>query len=150
MALTNYWKNKLIDANLRAQSISFPATRYIALFTVAPTASSSGTEVVASGYARVAVTSSLTNWSGTQGAGTTSTSSGTSGEVSNNAAVTLSSSIPAAWSGIVAWGMFDASSSGNLLEFGSIVDGSGSPVTRSFSIGDAVEFAAGSLVASWT
>lgn len=138
-----------MDAAYRAQSISWPATRYIALYTVMPTASSAGTELAASGYARVAVTSSLTNWSGTQGAGTTSASSGTSGEVSNNSTVTFSSSIAAAWTGIVGWGMLDASTSGNLWDFGAIVDGSGTPITRSFSIGDAVEFEAGALVANW-
>jgi hypothetical protein len=41
----------------------------------------------ATGYARVAIASSLTAWSGTQGAGTVVASTGATGQVSNNAAI---------------------------------------------------------------
>jgi hypothetical protein len=46
------------------------------------------TEASYGGYARVAVTPSLTSMSGTQGPGTTTASTGTSGQISNNAAIT--------------------------------------------------------------
>jgi hypothetical protein len=42
-------------------------------------------------------------------------------------------------------GEFDASSGGNLLHWGEIVDSAGTPITRSFSVGDAVKFEAGTL-----
>jgi hypothetical protein len=152
--LSQYWLNLLIDANLRNQAITFPATRYIGLFTVLPTRSTGGTELTTgagfTGYARQALAASLANWSGTQGAGTTSASSGTDDEVSNNVAVSFSAALAAAWAGVVGWGLFDAVSAGNLLEFGSIVNASGTPITRSFAIGDPVEFAAGTLISRWS
>jgi hypothetical protein len=152
--LSQYWLNLLIDANLRNQAITFPATRYVGLFTVIPTRSTGGTELTTgagfTGYARQSLAASLANWSGTQGAGTTLASSGTDDEVSNNVAVTFSASLAAAWAGVVAWGLFDAVSAGNLLEFGPIVDSNGDPITRSFAIGDAVEFAAGTLISRWS
>jgi hypothetical protein len=152
--LSQYWLNLLIDADLRNQSITFPATRYIGLFTVLPTRSTGGTELTTgagfTGYARQSLASSLANWSGTQGAGTTSASSGTDDEVSNNVAVEFSAALAAAWAGIVGWGMFDASSGGNLLIFGPIVNASEVAITRSFAIGDPVSFAAGTLVARWS
>lgn len=69
-------------------------------------------------YARVAVTASLANFSGTQGAGTTVASTGTSGQTSNNAAITF----PAPGVGSTAnyvWGraIYDAASGGNAWEW---------------------------------
>jgi hypothetical protein len=149
--LSQYWLNKLHDANHRAQSITFPATRYIALFTVMPTRGTAGTELsVGAGftaYARQALAASLANWSGTQGDGTTAASSGTTDHITNNAVVTFHAALTVAWAGIVGWGEFDASTSGNLLEFGPIVDSAGNAITRSFAIGDAVAFAPGTLKA---
>jgi hypothetical protein len=145
MPMSNYWRNLVIDFLRRGESLSPPATRYIALFTTAPTPSTSGTEVSASGYARIAVASDLTEWSGTQGAGTTGVSSGTTGRTSNNSAVTFHAAVPANWLGIVAWGEFDALTAGNLLDFGYLVDTDNNPVTRDFYTGDAVAFPADAL-----
>jgi hypothetical protein len=118
-ALSNYLENKLLDAMLRAQTFSMPSTVYVALYTAAPTAAGGGTEVSGGSYARVAVTSSLTNWAGTQGVGTTAASSGTSGTTSNNAAITFPAPT-AAWGSIVAFGVFDAATGGDLLFFGNL------------------------------
>jgi hypothetical protein len=148
---SQYWLNLIHDANRRGQAIVFPATRYIALFTVMPTRNTAGTELSTgagyTGYARQAYAASMANWSGTQGAGTTSASSGTSTDVSNNVAVEFSASLAAAWPTVVGWGEFDALTVGNLLEFDPIVDSNGDPITRSFSIGDPVSFAPGTLIA---
>ena len=85
-------------------------------------------------YARVAVTPSLTEFSGTQGAGTTAVSSGTSGTISNNASVSFPTST-AAWGNV--WGFFiaDAATAGNVYHFGdmSAPNAIGSGVTASFS-----------------
>lgn len=143
--LTNYAINLLADALMRGQAISFPATRYVALFTVIPTRTGGGTELVAAGYSRIAVPASLANWSGTQGAGTTSASNGTSAQISNNIALNWGV-ITAAWNLIRGFGLYDAASGGNLWDFGSIVDASGSPITRSFAAGDTVSFPPGTLV----
>lgn len=65
------------------------------------------------GYARVGVTSSLANWAGTQGAGTTAASSGTSGQTSNNSTITFGAPTSAQTGVVCAVGFFDASTSGN-------------------------------------
>ena len=132
-ALSNFLENKLIDQIFRGQSYTFPATVYVALLTAAPTAGGGGTEVSGGSYARVAMTSSLVNWAGTQGAGTTSASSGSSGVTSNNVAITFPA--PTAPWGVIGWvGIYDAASSGNLLFFSPLA------VTKTINSGDAAPY----------
>lgn len=110
--LTNYAENKVIDALLRGQTLGAPATGYWALGTDTCTDAGPGTEVSGGSYARVSVASSLTNWAGTQSAGSTVASSGTSGTTSNNAAITFPQST-AAWGNLQSVWLMDASSAGN-------------------------------------
>jgi len=86
------------------------------------------------------VARSLANFAGTQGAGTTTASSGTGGVTSNNGAVTFPT--PSAdWGTATHWGVFDASTGGNLLFHGALLN------TRTINTGDGpVSFAAGSFV----
>jgi hypothetical protein len=74
-------------------------------------------EVTGTGYARVSQAASLANFAGTQGAGTTTASSGTSGTTSNNNALTYGSPT-ANWGLVAAIGVFDAASAGNMLSYG--------------------------------
>jgi hypothetical protein len=110
--LTNYAENKVIDALLRGQTLGAPATGYWALGTDTCTDAGPGTEVAGGSYARVSVVSSLTNWAGTQSAGSTVASSGTSGTTSNNTAITFPQST-AAWGNLQSVWLMDAASSGN-------------------------------------
>ena len=138
-ALSNFLQNKYIDWLLRAQTYTPPSTVYVALSTSAGSAAACGTEVSGGSYSRVAVSSSLANWAGTQGSGTTTASSGTSGQTSNNGTITFPAPT-AAWGVIVGFCVFDASTSGNLLFY--------APLTTSKTVnsGDAApSFAAGSL-----
>lgn len=107
-------ENSLIDFWFRAQSYTAPSSHYIALATTSGSDSACGTEVTGGSYARVQVTSSLTNWAGTQSAGSTSASSGTSGTTSNNNAVTFPSPT-GNWGSVTEVCAFSASSSGTLL-----------------------------------
>lgn len=112
-------ENKLIDFVLRAQTFTPPATTYVALFTANEADSGGGTEVSGGSYARVAVTSGLTQWAGTQSAGSTVASTGTGGTTSNNAAIIF----PAPtgnWGVVTGMGVFDASTSGNLLFYSAL------------------------------
>lgn len=118
-ALSNYLENSLIDAVFRAQTFTSPATLYVALYTAAPSDAGGGTEVTGGSYARVAVTSSLANWAGTQGAGTTTASSGTGGVTSNNAAITFPSPT-ANWGVVTHAAIWDAASGGNLIAHGAL------------------------------
>lgn len=136
-ALTDYAENKLVDAILRGQSLGAPATGYVALYTVCPTDSAAGTEVTGGSYARVAITSSLANWAGTQGAGTTVASTGTNGTTSNN--IVLTYPAPTAnWGVVTCWGILDAASAGNLWIYSALT------VNKTINNGDAApSFAAG-------
>lgn len=148
-ALTDAFENKLIDFLFRGQALglanssagagSGPTNIYVGLFTVAPTDSTAGTEVSGGSYARVAVASSLANWAGTQGAGTTVASSGTTGTTSNNGTVTFPAPT-ASWGTVVAAGLFDSTSGGTLLAYGAL------GTNKTINNGDAApSFAAGQL-----
>jgi len=113
-AMSDYLENKLLDTLLRAQSYTMPTTVYVGLATSTGSDAACGTEVSGGSYARVAVTSSLANWAGTQSAGSTTASSGTGGTTSNNAAVTFPAPT-ANWGTVTEFCVFDASTSGNLL-----------------------------------
>jgi hypothetical protein len=138
-ALSNYFQNKEIDAFLRGQSYTNPATTYIALDTTAGSASACGTEPSTGAYARVAVTSALANWAGTQSAGSTVASSGTTGTTSNNAAITFPAPT-ANWGTIVGFCVMDASTAGNLLFYAALT------TSKTVNNGDAApSFAIGAL-----
>lgn len=136
-ALTDYAENKLIDALMRGQSLGAPATWYVALYTTCPTDSTAGTEVSGGSYARVAVTAGLTQWAGTQSAGSTIASSGTGGTTSNNASITFPAPTTS-WGVVACWGITDASSSGNLWIYSALT------TSKTINNGDAAPaFAAG-------
>jgi hypothetical protein len=138
-ALSDYAENHLIDAFLRGQTYTMPATTYVALTTTTPSDSSCGTEVSGGSYARVAVTSSLANWAGTQSTGSTTASTGTGGTTSNNNTITFPAPT-ANWGTVVGFCVFDASTSGNLLFYSTLT------TSKTINNGDAApSFAAGAL-----
>ena len=65
-ALSDYLENKLIDHVFRGTAYTAPGTVYVALFTSACSDSAGGTEVSGGSYARAALTTTTTNWAGTQ------------------------------------------------------------------------------------
>lgn len=135
---SNYLENHLLDFLVRGQSFTAPATVYVALGTAACSDGSNGTEVSGGSYARVAVASSLANWSGTQSAGSTSASSGTAGDITNNAAITFPVAT-ASWGTVTYWMLFDASTSGNQLMCAPLT------ASKTVGIGQTLRFPAGSL-----
>lgn len=130
--MSDFLENKILDWLLRAQAIGItgataaagtgPANVYVGLFTANPSDTGGGTEVSGGSYARVTVASSLANWAGTQAAASTTASSGTSGTTSNNGSITFPT--PSAnWGAITGIGIYDASSSGNLLFWAPLTTG---------------------------
>lgn len=113
-SLSDYLENKLIDAFLRGQAYTMPATVYVGLATTTGSDAACGSEVSGGDYARVPVTSSLANWAGTQSAASTTASTGTGGTTSNNAAI-LFPDPTADWGTVTEFCVFDAASAGNLL-----------------------------------
>jgi hypothetical protein len=114
MSKSDYLENKYIDWFFRGQAFTPPAVIYVGLFTTTSTDASPGTEVSGGNYARVGVSSSLTNWCGTHATGSTVASTGTGGTTSNNVALTFP--VPSGdWGQITHFGLFDASTNGNML-----------------------------------
>jgi hypothetical protein len=150
---SDFLENKFIDWFFRAQAAGItgasagagtgPASLYVALLTGAPSDAGGGTEPTGVGsYARVQVVSSLTAWAGTQGAGTTTASTGTGGTTSNNAAITFPSPT-ADWGVCTHLGVYDAAAAGNLLYWVELT------VHKTINNGDAApSFAAGALTAT--
>ncbi len=136
-AMTDYLENKLLDFVLRGQTFTPPTNVYLALYTVAPTDAGGGTEVTGGAYARVAVPCSSTDWAGTQGAASTGASTGSSGTTSNNNTLTFPTPT-ASWGTIVAVGLFDATTAGNLLFYGPLA------ANQVVNTGNTVSFAPGS------
>lgn len=141
-AMSDYLENKLVDQIFRGQAFSFPSTLYIGLLTTAPTDTGGGVEVSGGSYARQAIAASLANFAGTQSAGSTTASSGTSGATSNNVAITFPTP-SAGWGTVVAFGIYDALSGGNLLFYATL------NVAKTINQSDAVSFPAGTLQATF-
>ena len=98
-AKSDYLENKILDHVLKNTSYTSPAAVYCALYTAAPSDSGGGTQVTGGSYARQAVTFSTAS----------------SGE-SHNTADIVFTLMPAAT--VTHFGIFDASTSGNLLYWG--------------------------------
>jgi hypothetical protein len=139
-ALSDYLENKIIDW-FRGQAFpAVPSNLHVALFTTNENDANSGAvEVTGGAYARVSVAASMAAWAGTQGAGTTVASTGSSGTTSNNGTITFP--VPTAnWGSITGMAVFDAPTGGNLLFF--------APLTTAKTVnnGDPTpSFAAGAL-----
>ncbi len=112
-----------------------------AVWTEQTTAIYAGTipEGTATGYARVAIASSLTAWSGTQSAGSTVASTGTSGQVSNNAALNFAQ-VTTSLGLVVGLCYWDALTGGNCWEVA--IQASGTPTLVSANISPVVAAAA--------
>lgn len=138
-ALTDYAENKVLDAVLRGQALGAPATHYVGLFTTNPSDVGGGVEVSGGSYARVAINASLANWSGSQAAGSTVASNGTDGTIENNVVITFPAPT-ANWGVVTGFGIFDASSGGNLWIYSAL------QVNKAINNGDgAPSFAVGAL-----
>jgi hypothetical protein len=124
---SDYLENKVLDLLLGNVSYTVPSTVYIALYTSAPTDAGGGTEVSGGGYSRVAVTNNTTNFPSASG-----------GSKSNGTTITFPTAT-ADWGTVVAVGIFDASTSGNLLFWANLT------TSKTIQNGDTAQFAAGSL-----
>jgi len=128
--MSDYLEVELRKHLFRTGSFTKPSELWIALFTVAPSDSGGGTEVSGGSYARVQRNPGDANWTAPDG---------TSGVTRNAAAITFPTPT-ANWGTVVAFGIFDANTAGNLLAWGAI-----SPA-RTINNGDqAPEFAPDAL-----
>jgi hypothetical protein len=129
-ALTNYLENKLIDHLFQGTAYTAPSTLYVGLMTaVSDGEVGTITEVSGGSYARVAVTADASHWSD---------ATGNNGTTSNVSAVTFPEAT-ADWGTCTHFGIWDASSSGNLLVYAALT------TSRNITTGSAPSFAAGAL-----
>ena len=140
-AASDFLENRLVDHVLRGQTFSptSPANLFVALYTAAPNDSGGGTEVSGNNYARVSISRALTSWAGTQGAGTTTASSGTGGVTSNNASITFPTP-SGTWGTVTHFAILDAATGGNMFFHGALT------TPQTINTGNTVSFAAGQLV----
>lgn len=121
-ALSNYLENALINGTLRNTQYTVPTNVYVGLFTTDPTDAGTGTEISGGSYVREAATFAAPS----------------NGASSTNADVQFDQAT-ADW-GVIGWfGIFDASTSGNLLYHGALT------VTKTIDTGDVFKIASGDL-----
>lgn len=121
--MSNYLENALINHTLRNTSMSSPATVYVSLHTANPDEDASGTEVAGNGYARQAATF----------AAPSDGVSATSGDI------TFPTATGGAWGTITHFGIWDASTVGNMLYYGTLA------ASKVVAEGDTVKFSSGNL-----
>ena len=139
-AMSNYLENKLVDHIFRGQTFGLPPTLYVGLFLSDPGEGTPTGEITGNGYARAQLSPTLANWAGTQGAGTTTASTGTGGATSNNGVITFPTPTPNQWGQVTHFAIFDALTAGNMLFKGALSGGG-----KTVNAGDTVTFPAGQL-----
>ena len=123
---SDFLETAVLNHVFGGSSYTAPSTLYVALYTAAPSDTGGGTEVSGGAYARQT--------------GTFTVSGGTA---SNTAAIEYATAT-ADYGTVVAVGVFDASSSGNLLAYGTLT------TSKSVSTGDVFRFNASALAITLT
>ena len=121
---SDYLEDKVLDHVFGGNAYSAPSTLYVALYTVAPTDTGGGTEVSGGGYVRKTATFNV---------------SGTNPTTASNSAAVEYPTATADYGTVVAVGIFDASSSGNLLAYANLT------TSKVVSTGDVFRFNTGDL-----
>jgi len=121
MSFSDYLETKVLDHVFAGTAYTAPSTLYVALFTAAPSDSGGGTEVSGGAYARQ--TSAFT----------------TSGDTtSNNAAIEFPTAT-ANYGTVTHVGIYDASSSGNLMAWAALTS------SKTIETGDVFRIPSGDL-----
>ena len=121
MSFSDYLENKVLAYVFSGTAFTQPGTKYLALYTSAPSDAGGGTEVSGNGYARQSITFTTTN-----------------NQSSNTSAVEFPTAT-ASWGTITHIGVFDASTSGNLLAWAALA------ASKTIASGDVFRVNAGEL-----
>jgi len=126
---SNYAEALVLNALLKGSGFTAPASHYLALYTTAPTDSGGGTEVTtsATAYARQSIAF-----------GSVATQSPSGSQVASSADITFPTAT-ANYGTVVAFGIFDASSAGNLLYYANLTS------SQTINTGNQALFPAGSI-----
>jgi hypothetical protein len=120
-AFSNYLENKVLLHVFGGTAYTAPTTLYLALYTVAPTDTGGGTEVSGTAYARQTIAFTVTD-----------------DTASNTSAVEFPTA-GSSWGTVVAVGIFDNLTSGNLLAYGNLT------ASKTIASGDVFRVPAGDL-----
>jgi hypothetical protein len=120
---SNYLEYKILDHVLATTAYAAPSAVYLSLHYTSPGENDSGTEVSTGGYAREEV--SFNSASGGSATGPTTDKEFTASG--------------AAWNGVAHFGIYDASSAGNLLYYGAL------SAPKDITDGDSIRFVADSI-----
>jgi hypothetical protein len=121
MSFSNYLETEVLDHVFGGNAYTAPSTLYLGLYTAAPSDTGGGTEVSGASYARQSAAMTVSG---------------------NEATTSASVEFPAAggsWGTITHVGVFDASTSGNLLAYGALT------ASKTIDTGDIFRIPAGSL-----
>lgn len=121
-AASDFLENKLLDHSLGTTAYTAPSAVYVGLFTSDPTDAGTGTEVSGGSYARQEATFGAAS----------------GGSASTSATVTFPAAT-ANWGTITHIGIYDASSSGNLLYHGAVT------TSKTIETGDTFQISSGNL-----
>lgn len=120
-SFTDYLENKVLGHVFGGAAYSAPATLYLALYTVAPDDTGGGTEVSGGSYVRQSCAFTV------------------SGNLATNTSAVEWPTATGSWGTVVAVGVFDASTSGNLMAYGTLT------ASKTISTGDVFRIPAGDL-----
>jgi len=122
---TDFAEDLVLDFMFTSGTATRPTAWYVALFTVAPGETGGGTECSGTAYVRQSAAFTVSGTAPTQAA--------------NSAAIEFPTA-GGAWGTIVAAGVFDALSAGNLLAFANLT------TSKTIETGDVLRFNTGTLV----
>lgn len=121
-AMSDYLENEILDHILGTGSYTMPTTVYVGLSTGSFGEDNSGTELTGNNYSRVSATFSAAS----------------GGTTSNSGALEFAAAT-GSWGTVSHFGIFDASTAGNLLIHGAL------SASKTIATGDILRFAAGDL-----
>ena len=119
MSLVNAFENHVLTYLFTTGSVTRPTAWYIGLFTDDPGEGGAGTEISGNGYARKAVTFTVSG-----------------NNASNSAAIDFDAAT-GSWGTITHAAIFDAASSGNMIAYGSLT------TSKAVTTGDILRLASG-------
>ena len=121
MSFTNFLETEVLDHVFGGNAYSAPGTIYVGLFTAAPDDTGGGTEVTGGGYARQSAAFTV------------------SGNTASNSASIEYPTATASYGTVTHVGIFDASTSGNLMAYASLT------ASKAIDTGDVFRIPTGDL-----
>jgi hypothetical protein len=121
MSFTNFLETEVLDHVFGGNAYTAPGTLYTGLYTASPSDTGGGTELSGNGYARQATAFTVT------------------GNTASNTSAEEWATATGSWGTITHVGVFDASTGGNLMAYGTLT------ASKTIATGDVFRIPAGDL-----